>query len=130
MGKNFGQPIVPTTGIVPGSGQTNHLARCMLYFILEKTTQASPIVRVRQYVDDVVVRAEGGPRTVHRALTRAAKTMLQELTEAELPASTKTTIVATDQEVAEAVQRSIEQAGLRITIARQAKDLGMDTTLA
>ena len=48
--------------------------------------------------------------------------MLQELAEAGLPASTNTTVVATYQHVAEAVQRSVEKAGLKITTARQAKE--------
>ena len=54
----------PSTGIVPGSGQANHLARCMLYAELERVHNKVPRCHLQQFVDDVAVRAEGTSKRV------------------------------------------------------------------
>ena len=46
----FVAAIQPQTGVVSGSGQANHMARVLLYELLEKTHNVSPLVMGREHV--------------------------------------------------------------------------------
>ena len=59
------------TGMVPGSGQANHLVRALLCE-LQKRCIVSPMLMGRQYVDDVMLRLEAPTRELgnHHADSR------------------------------------------------------------
>ena len=86
----FGPAADPTSGIVPGSGQANHLARVVLYNELERVHWKVPRAMLRQFVDDIVIRTEGTEATTTQDLTRASRTLLVGLHSAELMVSEST----------------------------------------
>ena len=49
---SFAATIQPQTGMVPGSGQANHLARALLYELLGTIHNVSLLLMGRQYVAD------------------------------------------------------------------------------
>eukprot|EP00959_Pyramimonas_sp_CCMP1952_P236329 4938775-Pyramimonas_sp.AAC.1 len=75
MNGNFTDLIRPTNGMSPGRGKANHGACALLYHVLEAVHRVTPMARIRQIVDDILVRVEGPEDAVAPAITLAADTL-------------------------------------------------------
>ena len=115
--------------ILQGDGQANHMARLIVYDLMEFLTCGLPRVRLAQYVDDVVSAEAGAPIIIVPDLALFATELCQGLSRLRLRVSPKSTIVASLSKLAMELRDAIFQStGLLMKIDSHCRDLGLDAT--
>ena len=104
------------------------MARIVAHFVIAGCRERTPLVQIRQYVDDIPQRQEGPLVLLQRHFARAAVDFLQTMTAAGVELSPKSVIVASHAGLARRVQRELAQVGPTLRIVRSARDLGADNT--
>ena len=124
--------VLPFNGIIAGCTQSNAFARAFLHHIMEYMCTRSLNLYdgekrlYRQFVDDL--RQSHRARTagaVAKSMSRAASELASMLIGAGCKISTKSVIIASDASIATAVKRRLAHRGVRVTIVKAAKDLGV-----
>ena len=139
----FSRAVVPNRSIVAGDVQANTLAKLALYYIMEELHRKVPRdeyaeERLRrcntkswQFVDDVVQRTEGRSKGQVRdkAIEQAVK--FARLAKREgFAISDKSVIASTCKETAVKMQKALKEEGVECRIVSEAKDVGINNTLA
>ena len=121
--------IIPFNSIVAGCTNAVTNARCYM------AGPTKPIadtfshlgVRMRQYIDDLGLRAVGGDTAVDNG-TAATLSLLHRLTEKKMIISTKSQVLATKAADGREMANRLAEAGWAFPVARAARDLGIDTS--
>ena len=99
----------------------------MLHIILEGTINHVPIVKLRSFVDDIC-QTSYGPDALEDMID-SAKELVTGFRTAGLKISTKSKILSTSRDWGRILARSLAKMGVTVSVTRQAKDLGIDTTI-
>jgi hypothetical protein len=120
-------PILPTGSIGAGCRRANSLARVMLHEILAGLHVRHPMVKFREFVDDLVARCEGTSRLILSWLPAASADLVQQLTAKGLQVSYDKSVVAgSSPRVARAVHSALARLRLNFRLAAgEVKDLGV-----
>ncbi len=116
--------------IVAGCRFSIGFARTVVYQLIEKAaSRIGERVTVKQYVDDLAQSARGKKyKEVKNQTVEAALELKKVMEEEGLTVSDKTTLVCSSKELEEDVRRGLAAGGMKIKVARQVKDLGVDAT--
>ena len=123
------EPILPGRSVGTGARDGNDLARVYLYSWLEHLTQTSIGITLAQWVDDVPIRSAGTECTTRKAIVKAIETSSRMLAEEGLILAAKTTVTATDMELAKSIQKELRRTGTNVGVHAGPPDLGMDIGL-
>ena len=120
----------PTRSVVAGSARGTSLAKVYMHQVLQRAHEAVPTCGLWTFVDDTTARLEGSRRAVVEGLRDLSQIFEQGFVEERgLTISTKTTVLASDAELAEELRSSLATPAMPVTKALKAVDLGCGTAV-
>ena len=123
------EPVKVFGTIAPGCGQAVALTRPLLHSILSWAASVSPLSTLEAFVDDLVLKVEGPARLAGYLSARITGQLIEKLQDRKLIISeTKTKVVCSSAVAAEATKAALAERGIHLTIANDARDLGVDTS--
>ena len=129
MSDQLADTIASATGLLPGCVLATSFARAFMIPLLSRLKSQMEDLTLRVYVDDVKLRRAGDTAT--EAAQKGATAIGQAAVLFEMARCTvsdKTTLMASNAATAKELVQRLQLAGYNWTWAKQAKDLGVDTS--
>eukprot|EP00969_Alexandrium_andersonii_P242186 10696871-Alexandrium_andersonii.AAC.3 len=116
--------------LMPGCGLATHILTCYLASVARGVEQVEPEVKLKLYVDDSRLQAEGGcEQEVARGLAGAARNWIAGVEKKDgVVNADKTVALATSAKMQRAMKEALEGARIKVVLGR--RDLGVDDALA
>ena len=121
------QWVQPHNSILAGDAQANNMAKVILMSVLLRLSEAYPMVKHHQYVDDLTQRASGTVNEVVVSLSDAGTELANAIWALGHSISPKSTAVSSILKVAVRIVQNLSTSGCVIKAGTHVRDLGIDS---
>ncbi len=120
--------VNPDTSITAGCVQGNHMARMIVYHILEQVEKEVQDANITQFVDDCTTACQGSTLKVKNDMAKVAEVFHKQCERQGLKINAHKSAISTrSAELSKQVQRKIEkESGLKLLIEKEVKLLGIN----
>ena len=126
----FSEPHLPGISILAGCFQSVAWTRCFLYDVLEDVHNRYKPITIHSWVDDLSQRVQGLRASVLSKTVQAASDLVSALRKKGARISPKSAILSSDPKLSRRVQQLLRGRGVDLKVAVDARDLGLDATVA